>query len=156
MFFSRRKNQVEKLCSWAYYAHRIQISWKQTMEDFTVTTIYYDGQFWCALIEKNTNGIYYSGRYVFGAEPTNPRLLYWMLYEFDKIPVVKTSVPVKIRIKKITERTEKSLTKSLDAFKNAQSEFLSEKKAERRIERREDKQEKWEAKREKRKEQKRH
>lgn len=110
------------------------------MEDFTITTIYYDGQFWTALIEKQIVGAYYTGRYVFGAEPTNPRILFWMLYEFDKIPLFKTENPIKIRIKKITNRSEKSFTKSLDTFKNAQADFLSKKKTERRGKKREDKQ----------------
>lgn len=97
-------------------------------QNFTSTTIYYDGQFWSALIEKTDDGIYYTGRYVFGAEPTNPRLLYWMLYEFDKVPLYKTEQPVKITFKKIDLRSEKSFTKSLDAFKNAQTEYFEKQK----------------------------
>ena len=49
------------------------------MDDFTITTIYFDGQFWCAFIQKKIDGEFYSGRYVFGAEPTNPQLIQWML-----------------------------------------------------------------------------
>ena len=34
-------------------------------KNFTITTIYFDGQFWCALIEQNREGQNYAGRYVF-------------------------------------------------------------------------------------------
>lgn len=126
------------------------------MEDFIITTIYYDGQFWSAFIEKKEAGIYYTGRYVFGAEPTNPRLVFWMINEFDKIPLIKTDSTVKIKFNKIKERSEKSFKKSLDAFKDSQSKFNAEKKTIRRAEKREDKQEEWKAKQKKRKEKRKH
>ena len=61
---------------------------KITETNYTITTIYFDGQFWCALIERNIDGTNYCGRYVFGEEPSNPRLLHWMVNEFAEIPLL--------------------------------------------------------------------
>ncbi|MCR5254210.1 MAG: YjdF family protein [Treponema sp.] len=35
---------------------------KITEDNFTITTIYFDGQFWCALIEQCRDGENYAGR----------------------------------------------------------------------------------------------
>lgn len=134
----------------------IQSSTDTSTKSATITTIYYDGQFWSALIEKYNHGVYYTGRYVFGSEPTNPQLIKWMLYEFSDIPVYKTQVPVKIRINKVQNRSEKSFSKSLESFKNAQSDYLVKQKKQRKIEKREENQNQWELKKENRKKKKRH
>lgn len=126
------------------------------MENYIITTIYFDGQFWAALIKKNADGVCYTGRYVFGSEPSNPEILHWMIYEFDKVPLLKTDGPVKIRFRKIVDRSEKSLTKSLDAFKESQKAFFEEKKTEKRKKNRESKQALWELKHQKAKEKKNH
>ena len=85
--------------------------------NFTVTTIYFDGQFWCALIERHLQNQCFVGRYVFGAEPSNPRLIEWMLNEFSGIklfPVNQNELP-KIRLKKIAgkKRTDSQILKSI-------------------------------------------
>lgn len=125
------------------------------MEDYTITTIYYDGQFWVALIEKKIENSFLSGRYVFGAEPSNPELIYWMQYQFDKIKLFPISNPVKIRIKKEVETTH-SIKKSLDAFKESQREFLEEKKKLNRREKIELKKEKYLMDQQKKKEKRKH
>ena len=107
---------------------------KITEDNFTITTIYFDGQFWCALIEQCRNGKNFAGRYVFGAEPTNPQILNWMVNAFDKIPLLPVEGRTKIRYKKLANAKSKSkadgagIPKSLIAFSNAQKEYAKERK----------------------------
>lgn len=73
--------------------------------NFSVTTIYFDGQFWCALIERHLQNRCFVARHVFGTKPSNPKLLEWMLNEFSGIklfPVNQNEFP-KIRLKKIAD-----------------------------------------------------
>lgn len=98
--------------------------------DYTITTIYFDGQFWCALIEQCRNGKNFAGRYVFGEEPGNPRLLNWMKNEFSQIPLLPVEVKTKIRFKKLAENKQKGgIPKSLTAFAKARTEQALERKA---------------------------
>lgn len=122
--------------------------------NFTVTTIYFDGQFWCALIERHLQNQCFVGRYVFGAEPSNPRLIEWMLNEFSGIklfPVNQNELP-KIRLKKIAGKkrtdsnTKNQIPKSSKAFSAAQKEFLAQKKSVRRKQKRKQKEELWKKK----------
>ncbi len=109
---------------------------KITEDDFTITTIYFDGQFWCALIEQCRNGKNFAGRYVFGAEPTNPQILNWMVNAFDKVPLLPVEGRTKIRFKKLAKAESKSksksgnggIPKSLIAFSTAQKEYEKERK----------------------------
>ena len=105
---------------------------KITEDNFTITTVYFDGQFWCALIEQCRNEKNFAGRYVFGAEPTNPQLLDWMLNSFDKLPLLPVEGRTKIRIKKLAKTDSKSgssgIPKSLVAFSAAQKEYVKERK----------------------------
>ena len=43
----------------------------------TVTTIYFDGQFWVALVERIDGDAVEMARHVFGPEPGNAELLEW-------------------------------------------------------------------------------
>lgn len=108
---------------------------KITEDDFTITTIYFDGQFWCALIEQCRNGKNFAGRYVFGAEPTNPQILNWMVNAFDKVSLLPVEGRTKIRFKKLAKAKSKSksgdgagIPKSLIAFSTAQKEYAKERK----------------------------
>lgn len=105
---------------------------KITEDDFTITTIYFDGQFWCALIEKCRNGKNFAGRYVFGAEPTNPQILNWMVNAFDKVPLLPVAGRTKIRFKKLAKAESKSgnggIPKSFIAFSTARKEYAKERK----------------------------
>ena len=124
-------------------------------KDFTVTTIYFDGQFWCALIERHQQNRCFVGRHVFGAEPSNPKLLEWMLNDFSRIklfPVNQNELP-KIRLRKIASKNcsdsknaKNQIPKSLKAFSAAQKEFLEQKKPPRRKQNRRKKQEQWKQK----------
>ena len=126
------------------------------MDECIITTVYFDGQFWSALIEEYRGGRLYTGKYVFGPEPSNPRLLHWMLYEFIDIPLYPVGAAVCSRPEKIAARSSGSLCKSLDAFKAAQSAYLSERKTVRRQKKRVEKESRWQLKQVKRKEKRRH
>lgn len=119
--------------------------------NYTITTIYFDGQFWCALIEQNRNGQDYTGRYVFGAEPTNPRLLHWMIHEFAYVPLLPVDKKTKIRFKKLAKScNEKSgIPKSLTAFSKAQKEYAQERKSQSRKQKKIEARKKYLAKKEK-------
>ena len=52
----------------------------------TVTTIYHDGQFWVALVERfGVGGNYSCARHVFGPEPNNAELLIWASSGFSDL-----------------------------------------------------------------------
>ncbi|MBQ0038908.1 MAG: DUF2992 family protein [Treponema sp.] len=124
--------------------------------NYTITTIYFDGQFWCALIEQNRDGQNYTGRYVFGAEPTNPRLLHWIIHEFADVPLLPVDEKPKIRFKKLAKSTSEKggIPKSLVAFSKAQKEYAQERKAQNRKQKKIEEKEKYLAKKEKLKKQK--
>ena len=105
------------------------------MDDFSSTTIYFDGRFWCAFIQKRKNGKLYAGRYVFGSEPANPRILDWMLHQFLDVPLYETEEIQKIRVKDFVKKNS-GIPKALEKYKVAQKEFLEKKKAEKRKENR--------------------
>ena len=97
-----------------------------TDKNYTITTIYFDGQLWCALIEQNREGQNYAGRYVFGAEPSNPQLLHWMIHEFANVPLLPVDGKPKIRFKKLAKNNGKragDIPKSFTAFSIAQKKI---------------------------------
>lgn len=52
----------------------------------TVTTIYHDGQFWIAVIERvQSDGSYQVTRHIFGPEPSNAELLDWAASGFSHL-----------------------------------------------------------------------
>ncbi len=90
------------------------------MDDFTITTVYFDGQFWCAFIQKSIGGELFCGRHVFGAEPSNPIFQNWMLYDFADVPLYKTEAVQKIRVKDYVKRCDSRVPKSFEKYKEAQ------------------------------------
>lgn len=127
---------------------------KITEQNYTITTIYFDDQFWCALIEQNRNGQNYAGRFVFGAEPTNPRLLDWMLNEFAFIPLLPVKENSKIRFRKLAKnngKKEGGVPKSLVVFSKAQKEYAEERKSQNKKLKKIKKQEQYLARKEKKK-----
>lgn len=131
---------------------------KITDSNYTITTVYFDGQLWCALIEKNINGENFKGKYIFGEEPSNPRLLNWMLCEFSEIPLFKTDSEKKIRFSKLVKKHNntqgKNIPKSLTAFSKAQKEYAEGKKAQNKKQKKLEAKEKYLLKQKKKKERK--
>ena len=127
---------------------------KITDKNYTITTIYFDGQFWCALIEQNRDGQNYAGRYVFGAEPSNPQLLHWMIHEFADVPLLPIDGKPKIRFRKLAKESGKragTIPKSLTAFSKAQKEYAEERKVQNRKQNKIEAEEKYLAKKERKK-----
>ena len=118
---------------------------KITENNFTVTTIYFDGQFWCALVEQCRDGKSYAGRFVFGAEPSNPEIIHWMMHDFADIPLLPVEGRTKIRFKKLarTERNGGGIPKSLEAFSRAQKEYAEERKKQTRKQKKQEEKEKY-------------
>ena len=130
---------------------------KITKNNYTVTTIYFDGQFWCALIEQCRDGKNYAGRFVFGAEPSNPQILNWMAYDFVNVPLLPVEGRTKIRFKKLAKSETKSkagcgIPKALKAFSKAQKEYSQERKSQNRKQRKLEEKQKYLLKQEKKKE----
>ena len=127
---------------------------KITENNFTVTTIYFDGQFWCALIEQCRNGKNFAGRFVFGAEPSNPEILNWMIYSFAEVPLLPVEGRTKIRFKKLAkaEKNSGGIPKSLKAFSEAQKEYAEKRKKQNRKQKKLEEKEKYLLKQKKKKE----
>lgn len=92
------------------------------MDDYVITTIFFDGQFWIALIEKCCNGKFFSGKFIFGSEPSNPELLDWMKYQYLQVKLFPVENPVKIKIKKQVNHSH-SLKNLLIFIKKARKLF---------------------------------
>ena len=63
-------------------------------------TVYHDGQFWVGLAEHVEDGRYGVARIVFGAEPSNEKILQFVTSEWEKLSffgdkVTETSKPAK-------------------------------------------------------------
>ena len=81
------------------------------------------------------DGQNFSGRYVFGEEPSNPRLLNWMLGEFAEIKLFPVNENRKIRFKKLAKKSNEpnGVPKSLKAFSAAQKEYAENRKSQKRM-----------------------
>lgn len=106
------------------------------MEQVT-TTIFYNGQFWIALIEKiQDSGEVLIGNYTFGGEPTTPTLLDFYLNIFSAIPCHAGELKIRLKpIKNIQEQT-RITNKAKEIYKGLQKEYLDEHKKEQREENR--------------------
>jgi hypothetical protein len=130
----------------------------------SVFTIFFEDPFWVGILEENYNGINYMGKHIFGAEPSNSKLLQYFIYEFENIKKIKigvTNIEAKImNFKKSinkSKRTQRKIgvgTKSQNLFKKALEETMGIKKKESRIEEKKDKEEKYKKKLEKKLEKK--
>jgi|GEM_PF-1814096 len=120
-------------------------------EDFTTTTLFYDGQFWVALTLRSLYGKLYEAKHIFGAEPTNPQFTRWMTddyahHQFRRVPQSPT-----IREKWATRHEEGIPRSSLELFKESQKAYLLTQKKEGKEKREMDKEDKYRRKQEKRK-----
>jgi Protein of unknown function (DUF2992). len=57
-----------------------------------VFTVYFEAPFWVGILESEENDRLVVARHVFGAEPTNPELLDFMLYRFAFLPRAATAL----------------------------------------------------------------
>ena len=97
--------------------------------DQVVTTLCFDGQFWVAFIEKtHEDGTISVGRHTFGAEPSNPEVVEFMLGLYALVPVYPSEVRVRVRARKSIREQERSTNKAKAAFKESQNAWLAERK----------------------------
>jgi hypothetical protein len=97
--------------------------------DQVVTTLCFDGQFWVAFIEKtHEDGTISVGRHTFGAEPSNPEVVEFMLGLYALVPVYSSEVRVRVRARKSIREQERSTNKAKAAFKESQNAWLAERK----------------------------
>ena len=90
----------------------------------------------------------------FGAEPSNPQLLHWMIHEFANIPLLPVDGKQKIRFKKLAKESGKragNIPKSFKAFSKAQKEYAEERKSQNRKQKKIEVREKYLAKKEQKK-----
>jgi len=108
----------------------------------SVFTVSFEDPFWVGVLEENYNGINYMGRHIFGSEPSNPELIQFYIYEFDKIKKIKISESEietkKMSFKKSLNKSKKiqnkknTGTKSQNLFQKALEEILKMNKKERK------------------------
>jgi hypothetical protein len=125
--------------------------------DEVITTIYFDGQFWAALIEKiSADGTVRIGRHVFGAEPDRNDILnfYQNIYAF--LPLRDTRERVRLKKIRSYEEQNRRFSQSLELYKQSRTEYLLKRKSERRERKILSNREKYEKQREKKKARKRH
>lgn len=95
----------------------------------TATTVMFDGQFWIAIIEKTKeDGTLCVGRHVFGAEPSNPELVAFMLDSYSRVPVRESLERVRVKRAKKGREEARVTGKALRAFSQIQSARLLERK----------------------------
>jgi len=98
-------------------------------------TIFFEEPFWVGLIEESSGDVVRVGRHVFGAEPSNPEIVDFVLHRLSSVelhPSSDSTVTTR-RLKKALPGN-RSPRKSLEIYKAAISVVRAEKKAERRRE----------------------
>lgn len=88
-------------------------------------TVYHDGQFWVGLAEHVEDGRYGVARIVFGAEPSNEKILQFVTSEWEKLSffgdkVAETSKPAK-NPKRRARETAKALKRPAVSTKAQQA-----------------------------------
>jgi hypothetical protein len=97
--------------------------------DQVITTLCFDGQFWVAFIEKtHEDGTISVGKHTFGAEPSNPEVVEFMLDAYALVPVFPSGIRVRVRARKSIREQERSTNKAKASFKESQNAWLSERK----------------------------
>jgi hypothetical protein len=125
----------------------------------SIFTIFFEDPFWIGILEENYDEKNYMGRHIFGAEPSNPELIQFYLYEFDKIKRIKIgeskietrtmSFKKSLNKSKKTQNKKGVGTKSQNLFQKAFEETMKIKKKTSKAEERLDKEEKYIKKQEK-------
>ena len=120
--------------------------------DSVVSTVFFDGRFWVAIIEKiSADGSIRVGRYVFGPEPSNNDLLQFYLSRYGDVRVYESPIQVRVKPGRSFGEESRSTSKSKAAFKELQRMDLAGKKVDIRNGERENAQERYQMKAEKRK-----
>ncbi len=79
-----------------------------------ISTIYYNGQFWVALIEKiGDDGSLKVGKYTFGPEPTNTDLIHFYQNIYPYLSFYETGERFRIKEKRSIDEQSRCTKKSL-------------------------------------------
>jgi hypothetical protein len=94
----------------------------QRMTFRTVTSVFFDRQFWVALVERwEADGSYSAARHVFGEEPSNAELLRWAGLGFGYLRFVPGTAPPVTLQKVNPKRLRRQAAKELRGLKPATS-----------------------------------
>jgi hypothetical protein len=94
--------------------------------DRIVSTVFFDGRFWIALIERTgPDGAVSVGRHTFGPEPTNNDLIAFYLNTAHLVPTYKSDALVRPKKAKPAKAQERGARKSFAAFKEIQKASLT-------------------------------
>lgn len=94
--------------------------------DKIISTIFFDGRFWTALLERlEADGTRHVGKYVFGPEPNTNDLLHFYLYIAHTVQLFQSDAPVRIRAGKSRVEQERITRKSFIEFKTMQEKELT-------------------------------
>ena len=121
-----------------------------------VTTIFFNGQFWVALIERiGEDGALEVGKHTFGPEPGQPELIHFYQNLYPFIPLYRTDSRVRIKERRKPSEQERCTGKSLQIYKEQHKAALEHRKSERKQRRQREEEEKYRLKCEKRKKKRR-
>ena len=121
-----------------------------------VSTIYFNGQFWVALIERiGVDGTLEVGKYTFGPEPGFPELIHYYQNIYPFIPLYRTEERFRIKDRRKPEEQERCTGKALRIYQEQHKAAMEERKKVKKQRRLLEDEEKYRLKCEKRKKKKR-
>jgi hypothetical protein len=121
-----------------------------------VTTIFFNGQFWVALIERiGADGTLEVGKHTFGPEPGQPELIHFYQNIYPFIPLYHSDARVRIKARRKLAEQERCTSKSLLIYKEQHKAALDLKKKDRKQRRQREEEERYRLKCEKRKKKRR-
>ena len=121
----------------------------------TITSIFFDGQFWVAEIERHSDCRVEVARYCFGPEPSNAELLDWIDREFPRLQfLVREEQSFQSNIRRLNPKRARRIaaveidkigfsSKANEAMKSAQEEQKKSKRNERRTRSEEEQERQW-------------
>lgn len=97
----------------------------------TISTVYHDGQFWVASIERiDDSGSIEIAKHTFGPEPSANDLREFYLNIYSRMRFYPSAESVRVKRRRSVRETERISKKSRDILKDIQSIRLTELKAE--------------------------
>ncbi|MDC7223837.1 MAG: DUF2992 family protein [Spirochaetales bacterium] len=97
--------------------------------DEVITTIYFDGQFWAALVEKiSPDGSVHIARFTFGPEPTKADIRDFYFNHYHRLHFHKGEERFRIPKKRSHKEQERTFSKSLTLYQESRTQYLLERK----------------------------
>ncbi len=124
-------------------------------------TLYHDGQFWVGIVEHVENGRLGVANIVFGAEPSDEEILYFVVHQWERLAFFGSEEPEEPKLAKNPKRRMRDAAKALrkpamstkaqQALAEQRAAFKQESAQARKAGREEEKQVRFERRTEKRK-----